>query len=67
MIMSTVMHTRMTTHTGGVLQNRLLLEQISHLLREQDLEVLAPRHTPANDGGLSLGQAAVAFASTRPS
>ena len=46
--------------SGGVFQNRLLLEQVSGLLREQGLRVLSPRLTPANDGGLSLGQVAIA-------
>ncbi len=50
--------------SGGVIQNRLLLERLSGLLREQGLRVIAPRKTPANDGGLSLGQAVVALAST---
>ena len=48
--------------SGGVFQNRLLLERSSALLRAEGLEVLAPLKTPANDGGLSLGQAAVAAA-----
>ena len=42
--------------TGGVFQNRLLLENTSLLLREKGFQVLSPRHLPANDGGLSLGQ-----------
>ncbi len=46
--------------SGGVFQNRLLLERTSLLLREQGLTVLAPIATPANDGGLSLGQAMIA-------
>ncbi len=45
--------------TGGVFQNRLLLERVSELLREKALRVLAPAIVPANDGGLSLGQALV--------
>ncbi len=48
--------------SGGVFQNRLLLERTSQLLRNQDLSVLSPVLTPANDGGLSLGQAVVAYA-----
>jgi hydrogenase maturation protein HypF len=45
--------------TGGVFQNRLLLERTAHLLREQDLSVWIPQQMPMNDGGLSLGQAAL--------
>jgi hydrogenase maturation protein HypF len=47
--------------SGGVFQNRLLVERTSLLLRDQRLRVLSPVATPANDGGLSLGQAIIAF------
>ncbi len=50
--------------SGGVLQNRLLLEGLGNLLRERGLQVLSPLAIPANDGGLSLGQAVVALAAT---
>jgi len=50
--------------SGGVIQNRLLLEGVGKLLRERGLQVLSPLATPANDGGLSLGQAVVALAAT---
>ncbi len=49
--------------SGGVFQNRLLLARTSFLLRNQGLNVLSSAATPANDGGLSLGQAVVALAS----
>ena len=49
--------------SGGVFQNRLLLDRTAHLLRSQGLRVLSPEATPANDGGLSLGQAIIAYAS----
>ena len=48
--------------SGGVFQNRLLFETVSDGLRALGLRVLAHRQVPANDGGLSLGQAAVAAA-----
>jgi len=48
--------------SGGVLQNRLLLEFLSARLREKGLRVLSPIGLPANDGGLSLGQVVVATA-----
>ncbi len=50
--------------SGGVFQNRLLLEGVSQQLHEQGLEVLSPVAIPANDGSLSLGQAVVAAAMT---
>ncbi|MCP3670584.1 MAG: carbamoyltransferase HypF [Gammaproteobacteria bacterium] len=49
--------------SGGVFQNRLLLEQTSRLLRNRGLQVLAPKRLPVNDGGLALGQAVIALAS----
>jgi hydrogenase maturation protein HypF len=48
--------------SGGVYQNRLLLEQTSQLLRKCELTVLSHQLLPANDGGLSLGQAVIACA-----
>ena len=47
---------------GGVFQNRLLLEGIFAALADADLRLLAPARLPANDGGLALGQAAIAAA-----
>ena len=48
--------------SGGVFQNRLLLERTSAELREAGLEVLIPLRLPPNDGGIAYGQAAVATA-----
>ncbi len=48
--------------SGGVFQNRTLLEQVMALLADRGLKVLTHRAVPANDGGLALGQAAVAAA-----
>ena len=48
--------------SGGVFQNRLLLERTSARLCEQGLRVLTPRLLPPNDGGISFGQAAIAAA-----
>jgi hydrogenase maturation protein HypF len=48
--------------SGGVFQNQLLLEQLITLLEEMAFEVFINRLVPPNDGGLSLGQIAVAAA-----
>ncbi len=48
--------------SGGVFQNRLLLTLISERLRAAGLRVLSPSQLPANDGGISYGQAVVAAA-----
>ena len=45
--------------SGGVFQNRTLLEQVATDLRRRGLDVLQHRQVPANDGGLALGQVAV--------
>lgn len=50
---------------GGVFANVLLLDRLSGLLARPGLTVLAPRLAPPNDGGLALGQAAVAAVTLR--
>jgi len=46
--------------SGGCFQNRKLLEQCIRGMREQGFEVFTHRLVPANDGGISLGQAVCA-------
>ncbi len=48
--------------SGGVFQNRLLLERLVGRLEEQAFQVYINRKVPANDGGISLGQLAIAAA-----
>jgi len=48
--------------SGGCFQNRRLTEQAVTRLRQAGFEVLLHRHVPPNDGGISLGQIAVAAA-----
>lgn len=46
--------------SGGVWQNRLLSERAYQQLREKGFEVILHWQVPPNDGGISLGQIAVA-------
>jgi hydrogenase maturation protein HypF len=48
--------------TGGCFQNRLLTSRAQRGLEAAGFEVLLHRQVPANDGGISLGQVAVAAA-----
>jgi hydrogenase maturation protein HypF len=50
--------------SGGVFQNRRLLERAAAELQRSDLRVLVPRLLPPNDGGVAYGQVAVAAART---
>lgn len=47
---------------GGVFQNEILLMGLMNALDSQGLQPLRPMQTPANDGGISLGQALIARA-----
>ena len=51
--------------SGGVFQNVRLLDRTVEGLEAAGLRVLRHRRVPANDGGISLGQAAVAAARDR--
>jgi len=48
--------------SGGVFQNSFLLDETCELLQGRGFEVFTHSRVPANDGGISLGQAAVANA-----
>jgi hydrogenase maturation protein HypF len=48
--------------TGGCFQNKVLFELTDELLRDEGFEVLSHARVPANDGGISLGQAVIAAA-----
>jgi hydrogenase maturation protein HypF len=51
--------------SGGVFQNLLLLNGVVQLLEHDGFRVLVHARVPPNDGGISLGQAAVAAARDR--
>lgn len=42
--------------SGGVFQNRILVEKVYQLAQQKNLNVLMPGEIPVNDGGLSYGQ-----------
>jgi hydrogenase maturation protein HypF len=46
--------------SGGVFQNELLLEDIRSLLTPHRLDIWTNHAVPPNDGGISLGQVALA-------
>ncbi len=48
--------------SGGVFQNRLLLQAVTQALQAHGKTVLSPQRYPMNDGGLALGQAVIAAA-----
>lgn len=48
--------------SGGVFQNMFLLARVRRLLERDGFEVFTHRRVPTNDGGIALGQAAIANA-----
>jgi hydrogenase maturation protein HypF len=52
--------------SGGVAQNQLLMHDILDALGAHPLTIWTNRHVPPNDGGISLGQAAIAAFTDRP-
>ncbi|MFI0349435.1 carbamoyltransferase HypF [Actinomadura sp. 9N407] len=51
--------------SGGVFQNALLVARTVPALERHGFHVLTHRHVPPNDGGISLGQVAIAAALDR--
>ena len=48
--------------SGGVWQNKILLEKVVGMLQQDGFKVYSNQRVPLNDGGLALGQAIVAGA-----
>ena len=46
--------------SGGTFQNKYLTEKSVRLLKEEGFDVFTHHHVPCNDGGISLGQLAIA-------
>ncbi len=46
--------------SGGVFQNELLLQDLKQLLENDHLQIWTNHTVPSNDGGISLGQSAIA-------
>jgi hydrogenase maturation protein HypF len=53
---------RQVVMSGGCFQNERLLVQLTEALGNEDFEVFSQSTVPSNDGGIALGQAAVADA-----
>jgi hydrogenase maturation protein HypF len=51
--------------SGGMFCNQYLTNRLVGLLEQSDFDVLFNRNVPSNDGGISLGQAAIAARVTR--
>lgn len=58
-------HSTTVALSGGVFQNVLLLDRTVEQLEQRGFRVLTHRRVPANDGGISLGQVAVASRTMR--
>ncbi|NVO18153.1 MAG: carbamoyltransferase HypF [Bacteroidetes bacterium] len=46
--------------SGGVFQNRYVLEGLTYLLEREQINVYSQQAVPSNDGGIALGQIAIA-------
>jgi hydrogenase maturation protein HypF len=57
---STTYDTQVVALSGGVWQNKLLLERTYQKLMQSGLQPLIHRQVPTNDGGISLGQLMIA-------
>jgi len=67
MALSAAQKTDTVVLSGGVFQNELLLSDLKDLLQPTGLQIWTNHVVPPNDGGIGLGQAALAvLATTKP-
>jgi hydrogenase maturation protein HypF len=59
--LSRILDLKTVALSGGVFQNRILLESVRKKLLDMGLNTLSNQAVPVNDGGISLGQAWVAL------
>ncbi|MDU1906190.1 MAG: carbamoyltransferase HypF [Dysgonomonas sp.] len=50
--------------SGGCFQNKRLVEHLQRLFQDENISLYIPSRIPCNDGGISVGQAAIAAART---
>jgi hydrogenase maturation protein HypF len=58
--MRTKLNTNIVVLSGGSFQNRILLQKTETKLKECNFAVYSQEQVPSNDGGIALGQLAVA-------
>lgn len=46
--------------SGGVMQNKIIVENLNHILTKNNFTVYLPSELPSNDGSISVGQVMVA-------
>ena len=46
--------------SGGCFQNKRLTEQLQRMFAEAGIPLFVPGHIPCNDGGVAVGQLAIA-------
>ena len=51
--------------SGGCFQNKRLTEQLQRMFAEASIPLFVPGHIPCNDGGVAVGQLAIAASRKR--
>ena len=51
--------------SGGCFQNKRLTEQLQRMFAEAGIPLFVPGHIPCNDGGVAVGQLAIAASRKR--